>query len=452
SLGVGGTFPSPKGTLELGGWKAHVAGTVKEVEFSQGAESFEKLKAAWPAEQESKGDSEKFNQQLGKIFLEIGDFLQNLKVKISSQELGWDGVKYVGSEGQELVLVKPVHVQGKISEEDGNLVASGKGNLEEVRFLIKGERPVSLRDLSFTQRAFYQNTNFSKLIEFVLSYYKNLFSESVSADYEKKFEGILFSSLAQYPNEADFKFSIGNLDYRTKELDASHKELYLEFFVNKNQAGYRIGDSFTLKYPQSPEKNIINGRGTGRLIFKFPWDAMINISRQAILDTDISLDFFDIFGKQAAGIELGAFVDLGPNYFLSDLFVDFSLPLGQALEGIKLPREWKDWSKFEKLGETIRTRILQVFLKQGVFYFKFKIERLSKLQAWLESMKSGSSLGLAVLAPYTHIDTEKDSLTMNIEFKDSIFLVNGAPSPSLLKLIEPVFLKWGVKFPEQTIP
>lgn len=445
-MGVGGSAPLKQGTVEIGGWKLLIRGSTSEMPFENILPQLQEVRETFP-DFSTVAPKTKEPAELLSMFSAIQNLLLKSDFKILSKELGWDGLKGVGSDGQDIILVKPLLAQGKVLERDGNLTATGNGKLEEIKISLKNKTPVNLKDIQIKQTMFYQNTTFPKLMGYFLNYFQNILNQLGQKDMDKRFQSKLFSSLAVYPNQVDMELRMGQLSYQTEAIRATHSDLKLGFFIKSNEAGYWAQDEFDLIHADEPRKNVEKGKGKFSITSKFPWNGMINISRQAIQDSNFNLDFFDIFEKQKTGLALELFLDLGANYFSVDLTSDLFLPLGQALRNSKFPKNWQDIKKVERWRDDLWHESLQTFVNEGSFLFNLKIERLSKLQAFMESQKSGSSLGLAVLAPYTEINSVEDSLKIKLEYKNQKILVNDQPSASLVKLLVPFFTKFGIHPP-----
>ena len=461
SLGAGGLFKFRPGSGTVGPWKGNVQGTAKEMPFSELLRRVQELKDLI-SQEESPGKSkdektreekkEKYRKLAFGIFQKINQIFRELDIKVETQDFLWEGLKVTDKNGGERLLIAPLTLKTQFQERDGNFTIDSKGNLDRIRFLMEDQMPLVMEGLGFKYRAVYRGTNLPGVMEYFLSYYRALLAGSFGKDFEKQVQGMIFSTLAQYPNQTDWEFKVDQIDYQTAMSKAQHRNLNIAFFMHANDAGFQIGEEFNFDFNDESKKDITNGKGELELVVKFPWDGMINISRQAIQDPNFALDFFDIFGKQNVGLIIDFNVDLGDQYFAMDLSSQLDLPLGATIQKAGVPKDWKEGDGMGAWLENLKKIALQNFVKQGYFLFKVQVDRLSKLQAAMDSVKKGASLGLVVLAPFTHVDPKQDTLGLKLEFQGGEVKVNDKPSSALNKIIGPFFKKMGAPLKEPLTP
>lgn len=446
SAGQGGFIEDKKGRGELGGWKFSVDGTAKDVslkdlkalvtEIRQVIDEFD------GANKKILKDQEEQKTVVLKVFDKGADFLRRLQMEFIGQDLLWEGVKVVDSEGSEKVLVSPLHWKYQFT--DGKkLKITGEGGVEHISVRWDGERPPLVMDgLSFTQSADFGEIDFIQLTDYLLGYYRSMALQWIgNKKSSENFLEIFFSSLATYPDKMEFEIKIDRLTYTTKNTQANHRDFKLGFFIASQETGYYAQDEFDFVFPKDAEKDIKGGKGNFRLSFKLPWESILSASRSFIKAPQEKISYLEPFTKGQTGVGLKFLLDLGPKYFVVDLNSELDLALAGVLQGLELPNQDASPIMWEEWGEEAVKSIVKNFHDKGFFSFDVKIDRLSKLQAALEKMKGGSSLALVVIAPYSKVDNKADTLSIDLKFKEGQILVNGQPNEALKKLADPFFDK-----------
>lgn len=448
-LGAGGVGSvGEQGTTSAGPWEFSIQGSIREMPFSQWWESIQSIRDLIHSIDEN-GSSEKGKTlQLKSFFTKVADSLKELSPKLNRQEFSWEGMKVTGPEGEEKLLVRPLEVSSEIKESDGDLLANAQGSLQEIKGKTSETESFGLSQLSFSQKANYYQVNFDQLLQYTLAYYRAVLAKELYPEDELRIRPILLSSLAQYPNDSEMEIQIGALNYQKANSKGNHRNLALELLLKSREIGFRFRDEFDILYSGDSKKDILGGKLNFAWLFQVPWDGLVNLSRQAVTNPDLSLDFFDILGKHSTGFTWDFALDLGENYFAVDAQSRLSLPLGAALQGISLPKDFKKFSVMEQWMDEVRTKVLGTFIRDGYFVFNIKLLNLSKFQSWLDSYKSGASLGLTLLAPYVVVDSNEDSLAVQLEFQNSEILVNGQVNAALVDLLQPFLKDWGVSLPE----
>lgn len=452
AVAQGGLWSDPRTKTEVGGWKFQLKGTALSLPLEESKELLNKVKQALG---DLKNPPQKVPGRLPdpledptqvalvNFFDKISTLILRLKIVPLSKEFLWEGLKVTDSEGGEKVFVAPISVEASLKEKDEQTIVQADGKLKEIRVATEpGRRPFVLEDLNFIWVADYHNTNLNELTSYILRYYRFLAMEIQRKPSQKDIGQMLWTSLVQYPNQGKFEIKVKRLSYEGEKYSANHQDLSLRFFVESKEVGYAAEDQFSFKFPEDPRKNIENGTGKFKLAILLPWDSLLTLARNFINTPKPLINIFLPFLNKETGLGLDLDLDLGENFFAAQIDFKLMTPLGKALVAESLPSDLTDDPAVEAWFKKLGRKLVRSFIKDGSLFFDLKVERLSKLQKLLEQQKTGASLGLVFLAPYTEVDAKKDTLAMKIEFKDGEILVNGEASESLQKLVGPFFKQY----------
>lgn len=419
SLGEGGVLQMTQGEAEFGGWKFALKGTSKELLW----EAFSEL------------DPKK------SLYEKALQFFEQSQVMVHSKDLSWEGLKIVDGDGGEDLLVSPLKVKAEFKEENGDLKFEAQGQVSRIHMSMEEGTPLDLKGLEMNYSGKYSQTSFPKLMAYLLRNYGDIFTMAKKEDPQEAIKNIFFSSIAQYPDYGQFEFTIEKVQYETKSMKARHRNLALISSVKPSEVSYTLRDEFDLNFEEDSKKDIESGKAELTLTFKFPWQGLLELSRKYLETPLTETSIAQLFQDQTIGFDLILLVDLGANYFGLDLDSKIALPLNSEFVDLKLPSQWTEWKNIEKWWGKFSQGVVRQFVQKGLFLFDLKVERLGKLQATLEEVKSGASLGLLLLAPYTVVDAKEDTMKMKLELKEGKVLVNEKQNEALQKLILPFFQK-----------
>lgn len=401
----GGMLRSPKGEGSIHPLEFYLLGRVKEFPPASVLEVF---KSEDPARQ-------------------IVALFKNWQLKIDSKELHWEGLSLLGPDGEERLNLDPFSLRAVNQESGGNLHYETEGEMRSLRALWREKIPLEMKDLHVSQEGAYLGMNFTQ-------YWEN-YLKALSVLKRNDAASLWPSLLALAPDQNTLHLGAAQLNYVTSRSQASHRELKLKFFWGESEAGLDLSDQFDFKFLTGNTPGVEDGRARFSLTGMFPWGSLIQSSRQGSWDASDSLHRRDL------GLALHFFLDLGKNYFSVETTCRLGIPLEILLQKVGSPPQgsdpklWKAW--WEKLFHEAPPGMVQ----KGNLSFRLQIERLVKFQGLLEKFRPGTSLGLALLAPYLKIDPKADTLSTDVELKDGQVLINGRVQPGFTRLLGPYFNK-----------
>ncbi len=383
--------------------------------------------------------------------------LARLNILSQSQTFSWEGLKV----GGDRVVVSPLQMNSSLQEKGKDSLAQVRIDLGQIRINKQAEKAdpaisLDLQGLSIDNRAVYSNMSNQQVVSTWLRHYENMLTSMMLRPIDTNNTDILWqrfsSALAVYPDQLDYDFKIKNLNYVGETSEGKHQELFLTFFVHPQEMGFTFGDHFDLKFKQDAQFDVSGGEFQFRWSWIFPWNDYVVLSRNQLQAPEQKQDWLKPLTGFQGGMDFHLMLNLGANAFLAQIDCKLRTPLERAKVAGAMPLglgnspDWEHW-----IGR-FRDVMLQGWFEEGLLEIDFKVQRLSKLQAWLENIQQGSSLGLAALAPYARVDSKADTLELKVQFEKGKILVNGEPNPSLEKLLAPFFQEMGAPMASESQP
>ncbi len=379
---------------------------------------------------------ERMKQAVG-LYYKAVNFLLRLDFRPEFTQYRWGGFKF--QEQKEGITVQLESNRGK-----GNfkfLPDRFFGNSEWLLSRLEArwkDGELHLEKIRLGIDADYQQ-GYAKLMPGWLAYYRQLMEGGSSLAMFNMVQ-ILLSAFAQYPDVARYELKAGRLTYATPKAQGTHRDVTLGVQIDSKGVTYYAKDRFLQKFPTEPLKNIEDATADLSFGLRLPWEKFLKLARGFTADPRSPVDPAKAFMGDLGGIESHSAVDLGSNWFGVNLDLLLLTDLGRLFSRIGLLPQMPPGEEKNKLTEQAALGALQDFLETGALNLKLKISRLSKFQGWMEKLKSGTSLGLALLAPYVVIDAQADTLSATLELKEGEILLNGKKNETIenfLKLPKP---------------
>ncbi len=454
-FGEGGEWQDNRKPVRMGAWKYEMLGSVKHFPWSELQAQIHSLSLAAKELKKNYGDSSQdqkaadFDKDLVSFLDQALALLYRVDLLGHSQVFSWKGL----SIGKDEVLVSPLEMEASFEEKDGDTVVQSQASLGFFKTKeIGGEKDfhLDLKNFNMVTQATYSGLKPSEVVSLWLRYYRSVLARlgevanpmlvGKSTDAQsfspKTSLNDFIKATSVYPNQGSYDFKIGSLDYSGK-VEGHHEDLFLKMFVRPQEMGYELGGRFDLQFKEEPKNNVKGGSTQFRWVLILPWNDYLILCRNFLNAPEQKQDWLKPLSGFQGGTDLSFGLDLGSSFFNAQLDLKVRTPLEGLAKVGEIPEDWNSDAALEAWGRGAGEALLQDWARAGSLKFTFKVDRLSKFQAWLDQINPGSSLGLAVLAPYVRLDAQADRLESELKFEQGKILVNGTASPALEKLLAP---------------
>lgn len=462
---------------ELGALEFQVQGNLKEVAGEERESLSKKLRSLKYSltelfhshEKDSDAFSEalekpQFSRQFSQFYKDFFQLFLDLDLRVPEADFHWGGVKVAKKNGEPKFILGPWDFQQVSQYGQEDFSSKLQGEIKKLEFFEKG-KPIILEGLRYQQTSDYQALNYREIMELYLGGRSiDLFSgdPEVFSDPQKTLKLIL-NYLVAYPNDMQVLLSLNRLQYETPDWHGEYKDMAVNFQLKPEGLSVEFKNGLDLRRLNSskktseaeenqnsssssfPLKQSIEG-GQDRLFIavKFPWEKILDFSRKVAKEEEVSGNLYAELYALLAGENLqGDFdllLDLGKNYFSFQLDSDSMVPAAEAGSPLLQPDLWTDIPYQEFLKQWSQS-LRQSWVEKGSVKIDIQIDRFSKFQKFLDEIKPGTSLALALLAPYIQIDSKADTLKSQLQYKDKQVLVNGKVNDALNKVFAPYLLE-----------
>lgn len=463
-----GTLLDSKGSAEIGALEFQFHGDLRELSAAQRRSFKESIRQEWKSWENLRyslrlraGPPGSSLTLLSEAFFKsFYSILSKLDLKFEETRLQWEGLKVASTAGKLEFEMSPLRLMQTSEYAEDHFLLDIRASLKKV-FVQTKTGSIHLKDTEFKSVSKYLGINYTKFIEFYFNNVDNtmqlfdMTGEVIFSNPKQTLIAIL-SYLAYYPNQQEFSFKVGQVDYQGADMQAEYQDLEFSYAIEPSGIGYVLSGDFDLKYDEASTANqkgdesiqpapkkqfpIKSGEASLAMELQFPWQELLNFSRQASSDPQAHPQVMDalvaLLEDKEIQYDLDFELDAGKNSFDFEWESEIAAPLDLLLSQIKLGESWKEFGEKnseEQWMETAR----QIWLQQGRLKVEIEIERLAKFQKFLDEIQPGASLAMAVLAPYVQIDTKEDILKSELQYKDRQVLVNGSPNESLNKILAP---------------
>ncbi len=439
--GQGGGFFLPEGRGEIGGWSFRAEGRFADLPWERwkelGAE-WARLLGALPSPESLPAAESRpaYDALLGKTVA----FLLDWSPRVEAMEFRWAGLK-VGDEAKRARFsIEPVEFEARYSEDAQGLATEAKGSLKRIEAAFEENR-FELSDLSFGQKGRLKGVSYRDWLRYFVDYYSATLALSRDPqDWPSRMGALYGAYLAQMPDELSGEIRLGKLSYQGPRYRTEHRGASLVYKMGGDAWSYRLQDDFDSVLPLEPDKSIHQGKIDMDTGFQLPWGELLrHLRRRHRTPPPESLpNLAQVFAGRPAGLDWKWRVDLGATLFA--LRLDFKLS-GDAgkLADMAAMATGMTAQDFESAAPKLAQDALRAFLTEGNADFRIQIDRLSRLQAALDKLYSGASMGLAILGPYVEVDAKSDAMKSRLQVEGGQVLLNGKKNSAIESLLRQGF-------------
>jgi len=430
----GGAFESPGHRGDIQGWNKHGSGSFHELP----SERWKQLFSDWKEIAESlpttgampeAGLEAALTQRLPQLV----QFLVDLRPKIDAVEFRWGGLAVTDAAKVPQVNVGPVAMEVAYADEAGGMKSSVQANLKGLRVQSK-DGEFEMNDLTFSQKSGYAGLHYQDWLRYFVRYYAAAHAlRSAPGQELQNFQDLFRSYLAQMPDHLNGEFRFASLKFRGPRYQAEHHDFLLSGEVEDQGWKILLKDGFDSILPNDPDKSIHGAKVDLSFLFRLPWAELVKNLRGPEGGAESRPDLLQTFSGKPAGMTWQWLIDLGANLFA--LHLDLSLDGDAAKIAASSPMVM-DSQTGKPDPEAYAQNLLKALLGQGQLHVVLQIDRLSRLQAALDKIKSGSSMALALAGAYVVVDPKADTLRAELILRDGRVLLNGRKNDTIEALLK----------------
>ncbi|MCE9624630.1 MAG: hypothetical protein K8R69_04115 [Deltaproteobacteria bacterium] len=234
------------------------------------------------------------------------------------------------------------------------------------------------------------------------------------------------------PDVAKGEFLLERLKYENPRYRTEQRGIAMTMAMDSRGWNLALKDDFDSVPTGEEGKSIVGGHLDLNFGFHLPWAELLRSVRGEAPTTETAPSLLAVFAGKPAGLDWKWLIDLGPNLFAVRL--NLALDADAAKIAAKTPVVLNgDSPKAE--GREYALALLKSFLSDGRMDFQIQIDRLSRMQAAMEKIKSGSSMGLALAGAYVEVDAKSDTLKANLKIEEGQVLLNGKKNETIQNLL-----------------
>jgi len=439
--GQGGGFFLPEGRGEIGAWSFRAEGRFADLPWERwkalGAE-WARLLGALPSPESLLAAESRptYDALLGKT----AAFLIEWSPRVETMKFRWAGLK-VGDEAKRARFsIEPVEFEAHYSEDAQGLATEAKGSLKRIEAAFEGNR-FELAELSFGQKGRLKGVSYRDWLRYFVDYYAATLALSRDPqDWPSRMGSLYGAYLAQMPDELSGEIRLGKLSYQGPRYRTEHRGASLGYAMGADAWSYRLKDDFDSVLPLEPDKSIHRGKVDLDTGFQLPWGELLRYLRQRhrTPPPESLPNMAKVFAGRPAGLDWKWRVDLGATLFALQLDFKLSGDAGKLADMAAMATGMTA-RDLESAASKLAQDALRAFLTEGRADFRIQIDRLSRLQAALDKLYSGASMGLAILGPYVEVDAKADAMRAKLEIRNGEVLLNGRKNSAIEALLQKSF-------------
>lgn len=439
--GQGGGYLLPEGKGEIGAWSLQAEGRFADLPWvrwkSLGAE-WARLLGALPLPESppSPETQPAYDAMLDKT----AAFLLDLSPRLERMEFRWAGLK-VGDEAKRARFwIEPVEFEARYSEDAQGLATEAKGSLKRIEAAFEENR-FELSELSFGQKGRLKGVTYRDWLRYFVDYYSATLALSRDPqDWPSRMGALYGAYLAQMPDELSGEIRLGKVSYQGPRYRTEHRGASLVYTMAEDAWSYRLKDDFDSVLPLEPDKSIHQGKVDLDTGFQLPWGELLRYLRQRhrMPPPESLPNLAQVLAGRPAGLDWKWRVDLGATLFALQLDFKLSGDAGK-LADIAAMATGMTAQDLESVAPKLAQDALRAFLTEGKADFRIQIDRLSRLQAALDKLYSGASMGLAILGPYVEVDAKSDAMKSRLQVEGGQVLLNGRKNSAIESLLRQGF-------------
>ncbi|HKY62477.1 MAG TPA: hypothetical protein VJR29_03580 [bacterium] len=288
------------------------------------------------------------------------------------------------------------------------------------------QRRFELGRADFEEALSYRGMTYETWLNLAIRYYSELYAlRGPGALAESLAARIYLPYIAHLPDTMEVKLGLERISYLAPGYRTEQRNLALSFEGKADRWDYRLSGEFDSQADSGFPPGVKNGKLDFELGFPLPYRELVAAAR-AQPESGPSGDFLAPFADKEAGIDWKWKIDLGAEAFAFN-------------GGFMAKTRLDSWiSALALLGALHREKPVNPgqLLSSAQVDLHLKIERLSKLQAFLDRIKSGASLALGLAGAYVVVDSKADTLSLDLKVEEGKIWLNGQRSPSLEALLK----------------
>ncbi|KAB2840698.1 YdgA family protein [bacterium] len=439
--GQGGGYLLPEGKGEIGAWSLQAEGRFADLPWvrwkSLGAE-WARLLGALPLPESppSPETQPAYDAMLDKT----AAFLLDLSPRLERMEFRWAGLK-VGDEAKRARFsIEPVEFEARYSEDAQGLATEAKGSLKRIEAAFEENR-FELSELSFGQKGRLKGVTYRDWLRYFVDYYSATLALSRDPqDWPSRMGALYGAYLAQMPDELSGEIRLGKVSYQGPRYRTEHRGASFVYTMAEDAWSYRLKDDFDSVLPLEPDKSIHQGKVDLDTGFQLPWGELLRYLRQRhrTPPPESLPNLAQVLAGRPAGLDWKWRVDLGATLFALQLDFKLSGDAGKLADMAAMATGMPA-RDLESAAPKLAQDALRAFLTEGKADFRIQIDRLSRLQAALDKLYSGASMGLAILGPYVEVDAKSDAMKSRLQVEGGQVLLNGRKNSAIESLLRQGF-------------
>lgn len=348
--------------------------------------------------------------------------LSQLRPRIDRVEFRWAGLDFKEAEKWRLQL-EPVEFNVAHAPATGGFGWKLKGLAKSLAF-SGDQRRLELAGMSFEESLDYRGLSYEQWIELAVRYYSATYGRRTGGE-GTDFSSIYLPYIAQLPDLVDGKFGIERMSWSAPGFRTEHRKLKADFAAKEDVLSYRLSADFDSHADSGFPPNVKDGKIDFNFAFPMPYREIVAAARSQP-ESAPSANFFASFAEKDAGVDWKWKADLGPESFGADLNLSALTKVDSWIATLAL------FGAFHRE----RPENPQELLSAAKVDLHLKIDRLSKLQAIMERIKSGASLALGLAGAYVVVDPKADTLSLDFKMEEGRILLNGKRNESLEALLQ----------------
>ncbi|HEX5034540.1 MAG TPA: hypothetical protein VFW62_08680 [bacterium] len=288
------------------------------------------------------------------------------------------------------------------------------------------QRRFEIGEAGFDESLSYRGMAYETWLNLAIRYYSELYTlRGPGAMAESKAARVYLPYIAHLPDRMGIKLGAERISYLAPGYRTEQRNLALGFEAKADRWEYRLSGEFDSQADSGFPPAIKSGKLDFELGFALPYEELVAAAR-AQPESGPSGDFLASFAGKEAGLDWKWKIDLGAEAFAFN-------------GGFMAKTRLDSWiSILALLGALHQEKPAnaQQILSSAQVELHLKIERLSKLQAFLDHIKSGASMALGLAGAYVVVDAKADTLSLDLKVEEGKILLNGHRNPSLEKFLQ----------------
>ncbi len=289
------------------------------------------------------------------------------------------------------------------------------------------QRRLELRGLAFDESLNYRGLTYEAWMNLAIQYYSEVYaSRSGAANLNPDLARFYIPYIAHLPDTMRGELGLQSLAWTAPGYRSEHRDLKFQFGTEEKSVYYRLAGDFDAHADDGFPPDVKNGKIDFDFKFPLPYRELVAAARVGA-ETQPSAAALQGVVEREAGLDWKWRMDLGSEAFAIDLDLSAQTKIDQWLSTLAL------------LGAFHRPLMpgdSPLSLDMAKLDFHLKVERLSKLQAFMDKMKSGASMALGLVGAYVVVDPKADALSLDLRMEKGEIWLNGKKNPSLETLLK----------------